>query len=114
MLIRCYGLSLERAEVKKQKRENKHLDVRQRLQCSADKALLFAALPPLLNLAETPLLADSVMQINPEDNTVCSNLFSSESVCGVLRMCERTNWTRRMRVKSICWLKYINAFAQHM
>lgn len=60
-------------------------------------------------------LADSVMQINSEDNTVCSNLFSSasERVWG-LRMYEWRNWTRRMRVKSICWLKYINAFAQHM
>lgn len=114
MLIHCYGFSLERVEVKTKAR-NKHLDVRQRASVFNRQSIIvsFSTAPPESGTGSA--LADSVMQINSKDNTVCSNLFSSasERVWG-LRMYEWRNWTRRMRVKSICWLKYINAFAQHM
>lgn len=120
MLIHCYGFSLERVEVKTKAR-NKHLDVRQRAAVFNRQSIIVSCSPAPPESGTGSALADSVMQINSKDNTVCSNLFSSarwalrasERVWG-LRMYEWRNWTRRMRVKSICWLKYINAFAQHM
>ncbi len=76
MLIHCYGFSLERVEVKTKAR-NKHLDVRQRAAVFNRQSIIVSCSTAPPESGTDSALADSVMQINSKDNTVCSNLFSS-------------------------------------
>lgn len=119
MLIHCYGFGLERVEVKT-KASNKHLDVRQRAAVFSRQSIIVSCSTAPPESGTDSALADSVMQINSKDNTVCSNLFSSArgalraNVCGVCGCTSEgigpaacasspsVGWNILMRSHSIC------------